>query len=273
MTADPIAARLRVAVHAARRAGRSTLAHFQQSDLNVERKDDGTPVTIADREAERVLRAIIADAFPGDGVLGEEFGETPGDSGYRWVLDPIDGTKSFVRGVPAYGTLVACERADRPIVGVVYIPALDEIVYGGIGQGAWHALGEADPVPAHVSSTTRLRDACVCTTSLGYFHKIGRGRAFELLSKRTGLVRGWSDCYAHVLLATGRIDAVIEPYVHYWDVAHLPPILGELGGHFAAFDGKPDPRSSDCIATNGRLTGELLTLVRDAGREAPVAAE
>ena len=152
--------RLDVALAAAREAGRLTLEYFLRAGLAVELKADDSPVTVADREAEQALRARISSEFPDDAILGEEFPERPGSSGYRWILDPIDGTKSFIHGVPLYGTLIGVERAGRSVVGVIQLPALDQCVYAAAGQGAWHVAGGGPPQPARVSETGRWAPRC-----------------------------------------------------------------------------------------------------------------
>src|SRR5688572_7825905 len=193
--------RLEFAVEAAREAGRLTLDWFNTSALAVERKRDGTPVTAADRAAEKRLLDLIARRFPDDGVLGEEFGETEGASGYRWILDPIDGTKSFVHGVPLYGTLVAVEdlRRREAVVGVIEMPALGsgagggERVYAARGMGAFHSIGNAAPAPARVSAVSRLADAMYVTTSLDYFSAGGVARVMAAMQRACAATRGWSD--------------------------------------------------------------------------------
>ena len=142
---------LELALAAAREAGQVTLEYFRRDDLEIELKGDDSPVTAADRRAEECLRGRIAETFPDDAILGEEFPERPGSSGFRWILDPIDGTKSFIHGVPLYGTLVGLEHAGVPVLGVIRIPALDECVYAAVGQGAWYVQGERPPQPAKVS--------------------------------------------------------------------------------------------------------------------------
>lgn len=253
--------RLEFAVELAMLGGRATLEWFGGRHLQAEEKDDGSPVTIADRTAEKVMRERIAQAFPEDGVIGEEFGSKEGSSPYTWVLDPIDGTKSFIHGVPLYGTLVACVRDGRSVVGVCLMPALDEMICGAVGCGAWHRMGNGPQTEARVSECRTLHDATVCTTGLEYFRQAGAGGAFGRLIDEAALVRGWSDCYAHVLLATGRIDAVVEPVIKIWDIAHLPAILGEAGGQYTNWSGEVDLHSPMGIATCGQIHDELLRLL------------
>lgn len=265
--AHEVRVRLELALEAARAAGGVTLRYFQSDDLGERRKDDGSPVTNADTEAEQTLRAAIEDAFPGDAIVGEELGETPGEGGgtseYRWVLDPIDGTVSFVHGVPLYGVLIGIFQGDSPVAGVIHIPALAETVYGALDGGAWWIPGAGqDARPARVSKIDRLDEAMVLTTGLEYFVQMGTEAVFGRLSERCKRVRGWSDCYAHVLLATGRCDAVVEPTIKIWDVAPLPAILGELGGVVSDWHGEHDLVSGHAIATNGHVHGQLLDVVR-----------
>ena len=165
MNEQELTNRLELAIDAGREAGRSTLEHFGRDDLVVERKSDASPVTIADRQAEELLRRRIKAAFPDDGVFGEEFPETPGTSGYRWIVDPIDGTQSFIHAVPLYGTLVGVEYDNQCMIGVIVMPALDEYVYAATGQGAWYVRGDGEPRQARVSSVSRLSESLLaCTT-------------------------------------------------------------------------------------------------------------
>lgn len=170
--------RLNLAVEAAREAGEITLEYFRRDDLEVERKGDDSPVTVADRAAEQHLRQRIAEAFAEDGILGEEFPERPGSSGYRWILDPIDGTKSFIHGVPLYGTLVGVECEGESVIGVILIPALDECVYASIGQGAWYTSGGDPPRLARVSDKIQLAESCFLTSEVGSFDEIDRRGVF-----------------------------------------------------------------------------------------------
>lgn len=260
---DPVRRRLDAAVELARLAGASTLRLFQRPGLAVDRKRDGSVVTAADRDAEQFLRGAICERFPGDGVLGEEFGELPGDSGYRWILDPIDGTASFVCGVPLYGTLVGVQdtRSGQMVAGVIEMPALAERVFGGPGLGAFHAAGDASPTPARVSRVTALKDAVVCKTSLEYFLKAGRTDSYIRLHERAGLVRGWGDCYAFLLVITGRADAAVEPSLKIWDIAAIAPIAEAAGGRFSDLTGRRDIESGSALVTNGPIHDEVLSVI------------
>lgn len=257
-----IAARLESALGFARAAGEVTLRSFGTSTFEVSTKRDGSEVTTVDRDAERCLRDLIEHAFPEDGILGEEFGDKPSANGWRWVLDPIDGTTSFVHGVPLYGTLVACEFERHSRVGVIHMPALAETLYAGAGGGAWHIAREgADPVPARVSGVQKLADAMMCTTSFGYFRQAGLEPALRTLFDGFGKTRGWSDCYAHILCATGRIDAVVEPVLHPWDIAPMHVIYPEAGGRVSDWTGRPGAYRPTGIATNALLHAQLLDLL------------
>ncbi len=265
MNSGNVADRLDFARDAARAAGELTLAHFCSSDLAVEQKQDMTPVTIADRGAEQLLRKRIREQFPDDGVLGEEFGETPGNSGFRWILDPIDGTKAFVCGVPLYGTLIGLEHAGRSVMGIIHLPALDEMVWGSAGQGAWQQRGAARPVAARVSTRTKLADAVFCTSEVASFGQVGRQAAYEAMQKATRLSRTWGDCFGYALVATGRADVMIDPIMSIWDAAALQPILEEAGGTFTDWRGEPTIHSGEGVATNGILLPEVLAVLKAAG--------
>lgn len=262
MAGDDLKARLGVAVEAARKAGRVTLEYFRRSDLAVERKSDGTPVTIADRLAEELLRGEIERVFPEDAIRGEEWPDRPGDSGFQWYLDPIDGTKSFVHGVPLYGTLVGVEYGGRCVLGVVVLPALGEYIYAARGQGAWHVCGESSPCRARVSEVGRLDDSLFCFTSVSEFHKRGREAGFELLRSGCRLARGWGDCYGYVLVATGRAEVMVDPVLSVWDMAALPAILEEAGGTFTDWQGNATIHGGDGVGTNGKVFEQVMAVTR-----------
>ena len=244
---------LEFAVGIAREAGAILRALFLTDALETRAKADGSPVTVADRRAERSLRARIAARFPADGIVGEEEGEAPGTSGRRWILDPLDGTVSFVRGVPLFGTLVGLEADGEAVLGVCYLPALDELVAGARGLGArWERPGAA-PRPARVSRVDRLEDALACVTSARLCADMGRAALHARLLAAVGRDRGWSDCYAHVLVATGRAELVLEPRMALWDCAALAPIVEEAGGTFTSLRGERTIAGGDALVTNGRL--------------------
>lgn len=262
MAVDPqVQSRLDLALEAARAAGAETLRHFRTSSLSVERKGDGSPVTIADRAAETLLRELISETFPDDGILGEEFGEQAGSSGYRWILDPIDGTKSFITGAPLYTTLVAIMHGDDPAAGVIYAPATAEIVYAARGGAAWQAVGDASPEPARVSDTSTLADATFLTTDVKAFGKISRRDVYQRLESAARLARTWGDAYGYLLVACGRAEVMIDPEMNLWDAAALQPIVEEAGGRFFDWQGRATVHSGNSVATNAVLADEVIALV------------
>lgn len=250
--AAQIESRYHAAIWLAREAGERTLSRFQTAKLGIESKRDGTPVTLADRDAEKFLRARIAEEFPDDAVMGEEFGETHGTSGIRWILDPIDGTKAYICGVPLYGTLIAVEVNGIATIGVIELPALNERVYACLGQGALWQRGDKTPEVAKVSATNSLNEAVFCYTDDALFKKQSRERFLEQIKNSAKLCRGWNDCYSYALLATGRCDVVADPVMELWDVAALAPIIREAGGRLTDFTGR-DELARECIASNGLL--------------------
>jgi histidinol-phosphatase len=264
MTVDliEIEPRLELALAAAREAGAITREFFRRDDVAVEWKKDRSPVTLADRRAEECLRARIAGVFPDDGLLGEEFPERPGTSGFRWILDPIDGTTSFIHGMPLYGMLIGVERQAKSLLGVIHIPALDEWVYAVQGGGAWYRQGDQPPRPAHVSQRHPLGESLFLTSEVRGFADTGRQSAYERLQAAARETRTWGDCYGYLMVATGRADVMIDPIMSLWDAAALQPILKEAGGTFTDWQGRPTIYSGEGIATNGLLLEEVLRLLR-----------
>jgi histidinol phosphatase-like enzyme (inositol monophosphatase family) len=257
-----IAERLQFAVEIAREAGDGTLRYFRRSDLAVERKADHSPVTIADRAAEELLRQRIGERFPRDAIIGEEFGDQTGESGFQWVLDPIDGTKSFIHGVPLYTTLVAVLQNDEPQIGVIHAPALGETVYAAKGSGCWYTCGSANkPQAARVSTVTTLSESLLLTSELEGFRLRRSGDAtdvFMRLQRAARVVRTWGDGYGYLMVATGRAEVMIDPIMNLWDAAPLLPILAEAGGHFSDWKGNATIRAGEALATSGRLSREVL---------------
>ncbi|MCI0334716.1 MAG: histidinol-phosphatase [Planctomycetes bacterium] len=266
MTTNPqIVERLNLAVEIARAAGDLTLQYFRRDDLQIERKADQSPVTIADRAAEQLLRERIGEQFPNDGIVGEEFGITNGTSEFRWALDPIDGTKSFVHGAPLYTTLVAVLRGETPCVGVIHAPAVAETVYAAAGGGCWHIREDgAAPRPARVSKTAQLADSLLLTTEIRTFAKRPRDAmdVFQRLEQQARLTRTWGDGYGYLMVATGRADVMIDPQLNIWDLAALQPVIEEAGGKFTDWQGRATVHSNDAVATNGLLSDEVLVITR-----------
>ena len=222
--------RLAFAIESAYQAGRSTLAHFQ-TELEVERKADDSPVTIADREAERIIRERISAKFPGESILGEEEGG-PANQNEQWVIDPIDGTKSFIAGVPLFATLLSWEVNGQATVAACYLPALGEMFYAEAGGGAF-----LNGRPIRVSDCQSLGEALICS---GNYHSMVRAKrldAFIGLLSKSKTSRGWSDAYGHMLVAAGRADAMVDPSVSHWDVSAPSLIVREAGGIWMDFSG------------------------------------
>jgi histidinol-phosphatase len=267
-TLDAINRRLELAVAAARQAGRGTLEYFRRDDLEVQRKGDDSPVTVADRQAEQQLRVQIAEVFPEDTIFGEEFPERAGTSGFRWILDPIDGTKSFIHGVPLYSTLVGVEFEGRSVLGVIVIPALDEGVYAAAGQGAWYFQGDKPLKKAQVSDCSLLEEALFLTSEVSNFDEIQRRDVYYRLQAATRLTRTWGDGYGYLMVATGRADVMVDPLMQAWDAAPMVPILEEAGGRFTDWQGRPTTHSGQGIATNGRLLDEVLAITRERSETA-----
>ncbi len=261
--APTMSPRLALAVAIAREAGRHTLKYFRQAELQVDRKADKSPVTIADREAELLLRERIAAAFPDDGVLGEEFSDRDcaGTSGYRWILDPIDGTKSFIYGAPLYGTLVGIEHTGRSSAGVIYVPACDEMVFAEMGGGAWHQIGDAGLRRARVSSKRMLAEGLFVTSEVANFGPRGSSDAYARLEQAAALSRTWGDCFGYLLVATGRAEVMVDPIMNVWDAAAVQPIIEEAGGRFTDWKGEATIHHGEGIATNGLVHEEVLRLV------------
>ncbi|MCC6660676.1 MAG: hypothetical protein IT437_07290 [Phycisphaerales bacterium] len=262
---DDVRGRLDAAVALAKEAGRGTLDLFHSQAFGVDCKPDGSEVTDADRGAEQLLRRRIEERFPGDGVLGEEFGGSQGRTGFRWVLDPIDGTASFVRGVPLYGTLVAVQRRAaegwESAAGVIFMPALNEIVFAAEGHGAWHAPSGGAERAARVSATPVLAEALAITTSHEYLRRVGAEAAWAAICTRVKRTRGWSDCYAHLLVSTGRADLSLEPSLHLWDIAPAWIIVREAGGRVTDWRGG-EGWDRQALVTNGVLHDEAVGVLR-----------
>ena len=247
-------ATLDTAVSLLRAAGERTLRWFRDADLTVERKGDGTPVTAADRDAERFLREQLADAFPGDGVLGEEEAPTASTTGRRWILDPIDGTKAFTCGVPLYSNLLALEDEHGIAVGVINLPALGEAVWAGRGIGCFSERG-----PAQVSGHATLDGAYVMSSSLSHWPDGSVAR----LDRAGSVLRTWGDGYGYALVATGRAAAMVDPIVEPYDVGPMPVILAEAGGRFTDLAGREGIEGGSGVGTNGHVHDELLGALAD----------
>ena len=264
--------RLLYAIFLARLGGDVTLDFFQNTDLTIEIKADGSFITKADRSAEKLMRSELSIKFPNDSIMGEEFGYHEGDSGWTWYLDPIDGTEAFVRGVPLYGTLVSCSRDDRGEIGVIYLPALSEIVFASKNRGAWWANRvpnlSKDPrfsVPvnkATVSRVSNAADACLITTHNEWWDKVGKSDLLSDLLSFFGIHRMWGHCYGPAMVATGRADVFVEPSGHDWDFASPKVIVEEAGGKVTSIHGIETFQGGNIVATNGLLHNATLDLLK-----------
>lgn len=237
------------------RSGEVLRRHFQSTDLSVDTKDDASPVTVADREAESVLRRMIAEEFPDHGIIGEEFGEERADSEFVWTLDPIDGTISFVAGVPLFGTLVGLLRNGRPVLGMIHQPITDEMV---IGTSSGTTLNGR---PVRVRPEPPIEKATLLTTDPGLIEPNlppGAYERFDSLVRRAGTYRGWGDCYGYLLVATGRADAMMDPIMNPWDLLPLIPVIEGAGGIITTWSGDDAVRGSSALAAGPSLHAELV---------------
>ena len=257
--------RQQLAVRAARAAGHHTLQYFSRGQYKIDRKSDGSPVTDADREAESLLRDLISAEFPSDGIIGEEFPERASDSEFQWILDPIDGTKSFISGVPLYGTLIGVQQRGSGVIGVIEMPALDERVYAAKGAGAWHIQGDGPTQRAQVTHGHQLGEGLLLTSEIEGWQQRGAIDVLLRLQQASWFTRTWGDCYGYLLVATGRATAMIDPRMNVWDAAAVQPILEEAGGTFCDWQGNPTVNSGDGIGTNRYVLDEILNVTRNVG--------
>jgi histidinol-phosphatase len=214
---------------------------------------------LADKGAEQMLRAALLGKFPDDGFLGEESGDTPGASGFRWIIDPVDGTRSFVRGIPIWATLVGLEYKGELVAGVTYLPAMKQTFRALRGDGAYR-----DERKIHVSDVKSLDKAHVYYSSISWFKKAGHDRQFLELVNLTERQRGFGDFYGFVMIAQGSGEIMVEHGVHAWDIAALAPIIEEAGGKLTAWDGEFDLAKPDVLASNGILHEQALKIIRGA---------
>ena len=254
---DSLRSYLGFAVESAYLAGRVTLGHFQ-TGVRPDVKADHTPVTIADRQAEQLIRSRIERQYPHHAIVGEEYGvKDTGRTSHRWFIDPIDGTKSFVRGVPLYAVLIGLEIADNVEVGVAYFPALDEMIAAASGEGCWW-----NGRPARVSRVRALEQAVVTFSDVASFSECGRSQEWERIKKATYSRAGWGDAYGYLLVATGRAEIMLDPVMNSWDCAPFPPILKEAGGYFGDWQGNRTIRGNEAMATTRELLPQVLALIR-----------
>lgn len=247
---------LEAAQEVARVAGDIAARHFR-TRLAVETKGDGSPVTAADREAERAAREWLERRFPKDGILGEELGLVRAESPRRWVLDPIDGTRTFVRGVPLYGSLVAVVEGETVLAGAAYYPSLGEMLAAAPGCGCWW-----NGHPATVSATSRLSDATVLTTDERFPHDPVQRDGWRRLAEQGAMSRSWGDCYGYLLVATGRAEVMVDGVLSPWDAAAFLPIIEEAGGVFTDWGGRRTIFGGSAVATNGGVAEAARSLLR-----------
>ncbi|RNC85672.1 MAG: inositol monophosphatase family protein [Balneola sp.] len=242
---------LEAAIEIAEIGGKHTLKYFKK-ELEVISKDDDSPVTIADRETEQIIREEILKRYPNHGIIGEEFGRTNESSNIQWVLDPIDGTKSFIHGIPFYTTLIGIMIDNEPVVGVINAPALNELCAAGVGLGAT-LNGE----PCKVRETSELKDCTFLVTEIRRFQECGMEPQFQELMARTSLHRTWGDAYGHMMVAVGRADIMFDPILSIWDAAALLPVLKEAGGIFSDTNGVETIHSGNGFSTNMKLYPQI----------------
>jgi histidinol-phosphatase len=246
---------LEFALDAAWQAGRITLGHFQ-TGIRPERKADNSPVTLADKQSEQKLRELITQYWPDHGIIGEEFGQQAGKSNLTWTVDPIDGTKSFVQGVPLYAVLIALTDGTRPLVGVAHFPALNETIYATQGGGCyWNGRR------THVSTVSAMHDAVLLASDIDAFTKYKKQAEWDRLMQSSYFQRTWGDAYGYALVATGRAEAMFDPWMAIWDCGPLQVILEEAGGTFTDWKGNPTIYAGESIATNGTLFKTVMDMV------------
>ena len=250
--------RVAPAAELARITGTVALRHYR-TNLTVETKADGSPVTVADRAAETAARAWVQSRFPQDGVLGEELGEERPGAARRWIIDPIDGTKAFVRGTPLWGSLVALCEGERVLAGAAYFPAVDELVAAAPGAGCWWNGSRC-----HVSSVSSLADATVLTTDERFPENPERAAGFRALARVASVSRTWGDCFGYLLVATGRAEVMCDGTMSVWDAAALQPIIEEAGGVFTDWLGMATAFGGSAVATNRLLADESRAILAQA---------
>ncbi len=237
-------------------AGRITLGHYQ-TGIAADRKMDNSQVTLADKQAEMKIRQLIQEKWPDHGLIGEEFGDVNPDAEYRWVIDPIDGTRSFISGVPLYSTLLALLDGERPLLGVIHFPALNETIYAVRNEGCyWNGRR------VRVSTTEKMEDAVMLISGLNHFVDQNQVDAWQRLVEATYVQRTWGDAYGYALVATGRAEIMVDPAMHLWDCGPLQVIMEEAGGTFTDWKGNATIYAGESIATNGVLYENVMNLIK-----------
>ena len=260
-TSNLLDGRIAPAAELARLTGEIALGHYR-SRLAIEIKSDGSPVTIAERAAEHAAREWVQRFFPEDGVLGEEFGEERTGARRRWVIDPIDGTKAFIRGTPLWGSLVALCEGERVLAGAAYFPAVGELIAAAPGAGCWWNGSRCA-----VSSVSAIDAATVLTTDARFLDRPERRSGWERVANRSSVARTWGDCFGYLLVATGQAEVMCDPILSPWDAAALYPIVREAGGAFTDWDGRDTAFGGSAIATNQALAAPVRALFADLAPE------
>ncbi len=246
---------LDTAIQIAEQGGHMALSYFRKAIL-IEIKENLTPVTVADKKTEEFMRAELLAAFPGFGILGEEFGEESVQNEFVWTIDPIDGTRSFIRGIPLWGTLLGLLHNGEPILGVMVLPALKETYSAARGLGTYcngHQL--------HVSPHSEMKTANIALGDAYAFEETGTEKIFQLLTKKAELARGYTDCFGHALVMRGSLDAMVDPLVSIWDVAPLATLVEESGGEYFSFEGEQTIRAKSFISCGPKMKEELLGIL------------
>jgi histidinol-phosphatase len=270
---SPHRARFELALSLAQQAGEVAMRLYQSSAMSWVAKPDGSQVTPADKECETLIRRGIGAVFPQDAILGEEFGESAGQgggsSGYRWIIDPIDGTSSFVKGVPTFACLIGIEQttpaggATRMVAGVAHFPALRETVWALDGQGAWWRTSRGDVVPARVEAHAELATASVQCASGPAFVRAGKKDVHDRIIASVRRTHGWNDAYSFALVATGRFPAVVGFHFSLWDVAPFMAIFREAGAAFTDWSGKTAPIGT-ALGASTQLHEKLCRVLQDS---------
>ncbi|GHT36191.1 histidinol-phosphatase [Planctomycetales bacterium] len=260
---------LTLAKKIAEEAAALTLRYYHESSrLKVFRKDDESPVTIADRETELLIRKQIEEQFPNDSILGEEYPNKEGSSGYRWILDPIDGTKSFIHHVPLYSCLIGVEKDGRNIAGVIALPATGEMYWAARGTGTFRSSlnslpQNSEPERVSVSQCSELKEALFLTSEVKTFKEVQREHIYKTLEEKSRLTRTWGDGYGYAMVACGRADIMVDPLLSDWDTGPLLVIIEEAGGHFTDWKGNATSYGKEGVATNGLLHTEVLRILNE----------
>lgn len=274
MTTQAVQSRLALALDATFDAANATYELFKGLAIDVVWKNDGSPVTKADQQAEKILRQRIGNVFPDDAIVGEEHEDEHGTSGFKWIIDPLDGTEAFIRKVPIFGTLVGLEHDGRMVAGICFMPAQREFAWASKGGGCWwvqdttHAYDvetlRERAIRAQVSPISDLKRAMITTTGQGAFHRAGKVEEFLRLRGATRKDRGFGHCWGHLLVATGRMEISIEPKIREWDIAPFAAMLPEAGGMLTDFSGEPTVYSGNAVCSNGVLHDAAIKAIRGA---------